>query len=363
VKRARFNKCGSVVFDKRRGTWNFLTCENGKRRSRLIGTKAEFPTKALAWQKALTFVPAKTNEQHTVRTLANRFETERFPTRQDTAQGYRSWLKNHILPKWGDQPLSAIQPQPVELWLRGLDLSPKSKTHVRALMYSLFEFAMFAGVLELGRNPISLVRNVGATRKVREVRSLTIAEFRSLLSHLAEPFGTLALCCASLGLRISETLGLRWGDIDWLGSQITIQRSVVAQIVDAPKTQGSRKTISVAAELLDRLRTYKQSATFSADSDWIFASPINLGKRPYSYTGVRQTLERAADAAGIGKFGTHTFRHSFRTWLGASGVPVELQRELMRHSTIGMTLRYGETFDPAVKAAGDKVADLLFRPV
>ena len=31
-----------------------------------------------------------------------------------------SWRKNHILPKWGDQPLSAIEPQPVQLWLRGL---------------------------------------------------------------------------------------------------------------------------------------------------------------------------------------------------------------------------------------------------
>jgi integrase len=359
MRRARSNS-GSVVFDRRRETWHYLTCENGKRRSQLIGPKSAYPTKASAWQKALTFTPAPTTASPTMRELVTRFEAERFPQRHSTSETYRSWLKNHIVPTWGDQSLSAIQPQKVELWLRGLGLSPKSKTHIRALMYALFEFAMFAGVLELGRNPISLVRNTGASRKVREVRSLTIAEFHSLLNHLPEPFGTLALCCASLGLRISEALGLRWADINWLGSEITIRRSVVAQVVDSPKTQESGKTLSLASELLERLRTWKQCTQFPADDDWVFGSPVSIGRRPFSYTGVRQTLERAANAAGIGKFGTHTFRHSFRTWLGASGVPVELQKELMRHSTITMTLKYGETFDPAVKAASSKVAEMIF---
>jgi integrase len=56
-----------------------------------------------------------------------------------------------------------------------------------------------------------------------------------------------------MGLRISEALGLRWGDIDWLGSQINVERAIVAQHVDATKTRGSKKTISVAHELLERL--------------------------------------------------------------------------------------------------------------
>ena len=194
-----------------------------------------------------------------MKALVARYQAERFPVRHDTAQMYRSWLKNHILPKWGDQLLSAIQPQPVELWLRGLALAPKSKTHVRSIMHSLFEFAMFACVLELGRNPISLVRNVGATHKVRQARNLTVEQFQALLKELPEPFGTLALCCATMGLRISEALGLRWGDVDWLGSQINVERAIVAQHVDATKTRGSKKTIGISPELLERLRLWKQS--------------------------------------------------------------------------------------------------------
>jgi hypothetical protein len=45
MKRAARFQTGSVVFDKRRKTWNYLWCEGGKRRSKLIGTLQEFPTK------------------------------------------------------------------------------------------------------------------------------------------------------------------------------------------------------------------------------------------------------------------------------------------------------------------------------
>jgi hypothetical protein len=41
-----------VVLDKRIKTWNFFFWENGKRRSKKIGTVSQFPTKASAWQAA-----------------------------------------------------------------------------------------------------------------------------------------------------------------------------------------------------------------------------------------------------------------------------------------------------------------------
>jgi integrase len=183
MRRVRHRR-GSVLFDRGRGTWRFLQWTNGKRRSQTIGTKQEFSTKAAAWREVerLGLLPRKASSPggYTMKALVARYQAERFPMRHDTAQMYRSWLKNHILPKWGDQLLSAIQPQPVELWLRGLALAPKSKSHVRSIMHSLFEFAMFAGVLELGRNPISLVRNVGATHKVRQTRNLTVEQFQAL---------------------------------------------------------------------------------------------------------------------------------------------------------------------------------------
>jgi integrase len=216
---------------------------------------------------------------------------------------YRSFLNNHILPKWGDTEIQAVQPRPVELWLRELPLSPKSKTHVRSLMHGLVEFAMWSGLLDISRNPISLVQNTGATRKVRKARSLTAEQFHALLKELHEPFATMALLCVCLGLRISEALALRWADVDWLGSRLCVQRGIVEQVVADVKTEGSARTFNLTGELLERLKSCKQWSEFSGAEDWIFASPIKLGRLPYSCTGVWRELERAASAAEIGTLG------------------------------------------------------------
>jgi integrase len=126
-------------------------------------------------------------------------------------------------------------------------------------MHSLLEFAMFDGSLAVGRNPISLVRNVGATRRIRKAPTLTVEQFRALLKELREPFGTLALACVCLGLRVSEGLGLRWSDVDWLESHITIRRGIVMQHEDECKTKDSAKTFVLADDLLNRLKTWKQA--------------------------------------------------------------------------------------------------------
>ena len=184
------------------------------------------------------------------------------PLAISTARVYRCFLKNHILPKWGDPEIQAGRPRPLELWLRELPLSSKSKTHVRSLMHMLVDFAMWAGMLDISRNPISLIRNIGATRQVRKVRSLTVEQFHTLLKELQEPFAILALLSVCLGLRISEVLALRWADVDWLGSSLKVQRGIVNQLVDDVKTQGSAKTFALAEDLLLRLKVWKQTSQF-----------------------------------------------------------------------------------------------------
>ena len=285
MRRAR-HSTGSLIFDRARGTWRFLQWLGGRRKSQTIGSMQEFPSKSAAWREVerLKLSPEKpvTSDPNTVSVLAARYEIERFPTRHDTARVYRSWLTKHVLPKWGSTLIRDVQPRVVELWLRDLPLSPKSKTHVRSLMHSLLEFAMWAGLLEIGRNPISLVQNIGATRRIRTARNLTVEQFHALLKELHEPFATMALLCVCLGLRMSEALALRWADVDWLGSRVSIERSIVEQHVDECKTANSRRSLGMASELLQRLRAWKQCAQFASEGDWIFASPLKLGRLPYS---------------------------------------------------------------------------------
>ena len=362
--RVQRHASGSVRYDKRRKTWNYLWYDGPTRRSKRIGTKQEFPTKAAAWKEveSLEIQQPKTQDGDRVRSVITRYEAERMPTRASTARVYRCFMRNHVLPKWGDTLIQDVQPRPVELWLRELPLSPKSKTHVRSLMHGLVEFAMWAGMLDISRNPVSLVRNIGATRKVRKARSLTAEQFHALLKELQEPFGTMALLSVCLGLRFSEALALRWGDVDWIGSRLSIRRGIVNQIVGDVKTQGSARTFNLASELLERLKAWKQASSFSGAEDWIFASPFKLGRLPYSYTGTRQELERASKAAGIGHVSSHAFRHTYRSWLDAVKTPIAVQQKMMRHTDIRTTMNvYGDVVTDEMSTAGLRVAELAFQ--
>ena len=350
--------------DKRRGTWNYLWYDGAKRPSKVLGSKQQYPTKAAAWKavERLQLGKPKLQTGDIVRDVIARYEVERMPSRHSTARVYRSFLKTHIVPRWGDTFIQDMQPRPVELWLRNLPLSPKSKTHVRSLLHSLLEFAMWAGVMSINRNPISLVQNKGATRRTRKARNLTVEQFHALLKDLHEPFATMALLCVCLGLRISEALALRWSDVDWLGSRLSVKRGIVEQVVDDVKTEGSAKTFPLASGLLGRLKSWKQLSQFSEAEDWVFASPVKIGRLPYSYTGVWRELDRAAKRAEVGHLGTHAFRHTHRTWLDVVGTPIATQQKMMRHSDVRTTLNiYGTVFDDSMITASGKVAQLVFR--
>ncbi len=294
-----------------------------------------------------------------MKTLVEQYRQEKMPTRHDTRSSYESWLRVYILPKWEHDPITNLQARPVERWLDSLALAPKSKVHIRGIISALWNYAMWKQDLPMQVNPISLVTVKGASKRVRQPRSLTVEQFRLLVSHLKEPFNTMALLCVCFGLRISEALALRWGDVDWLNGNLTVERGIVQQVVDDVKTDDSRKTLTISDELLNVLKAWKQTTPFSTTEDWIFASPVQVGRLPYSYTGVKQVLQSAADAARLGHLRSHAFRHTYRTWLDSVGTPVGVQQKLMRHADIRTTMNiYGDAVTPDMREAHGKIVGL-----
>ena len=80
------------------------------------------------------------------------------------------------------------------------------------------------------------------------------------------------------------------------------------------------------AEMIELLKVRKQTTPFSDDGDWIFASPVKLGRLPVSYPWVWLEFQRAAKAAAIDRLGTHSLRHSYRSWLDAVGTAIAVSR-------------------------------------
>jgi integrase len=364
MRRESKSTTGSVVKDRRSKVWQFFWWADGRRHSKTLG---RFPTKTAAWNAAQQFrtqpPQPKPSSVPTVAALVDQYRAEKMPKRKDTRRGYESWINTHILPKWGQDPITELQARPVERWLDSLALAPKSRGHIRGIISSLWKFAMWKQDVPPQVNPMSLVTVKDASKRMRQPRSLTVEQFRLLVSRLREPFGTMALLCVCFGLRISECLSLKWSDVDWLNGLIRVERAIVEQNVDEVKTQESRKSLVIAKDLLDRLKTWKKTTEFSMDSDWIFASPLKLGRLPYSYTGFWRELDRAGKESGVGHIGTHTFRHSYRMWIDAVGTPIGVQQKLMRHADIRTTMNiYGDAASADMREAHGKIVRLALPP-
>jgi integrase len=363
VKRASRHANGSIVYDKRRRSRNLYTYDaDGKRRSKLIGYKRDLRTKTaakLATAKMQTKPTPKENGAPTVSDLVKAYLDEKAPTRKDTRRSYQVWFRIHVLPKWGERPINDLQPRPVELWIESLPLAPKSRTHVRGVLSVLWEYAMWRGDVPTERNPMSLVSVKGGSKRTKKLRSLTLDEGRAFVDNLPQPFREMGLLCLLLGLRISECLALKWCDFDWLSRRLSIERAIVNQTVDDVKTSESHRKMPLDEDLLKVLQLWKLTTQFSGPADWVFASPSQLGRLPWSYDQVWRVYQKAATAAGIGRLGTHSLRHTYRSLLDSVGTPLAVQQKLMRHTDIRTTMNvYGDVITNQESKALAKIARL-----
>jgi integrase len=357
----RASQC--IVHSRKRGTWHLKWFDEGKQHRRQLGTIRELPTRADAEKAAAPFrkmLKKSNRETPTVKALIEQYELEKMAeTRTSTNRSNKAWFRNHIVPKWGEILITDLHPRVVELWLRSLSLSPKSRVHIRNLLHALIDYAMLCGGMEIGRNPMELVTVRGASKRTRKPRSLSVEEFRKFLAQLDEPFHTIALVCISFGLRISECLALKWSDVDWLNGKLSIERGIVRGIVDDVKTEYSGRPMAIDPAMLEVLKAWRQQTEFATTSDWIFASPVQLGRLPWSYPHVLRVFTKAGKDAGIGGLSPHALRHSYRSWLDAAGTPIAVQQKLMRHASITTTLNiYGDVVTDEMAQAHSKVVAL-----
>jgi integrase len=330
----------------------------------LIVRLARFPTKTEAWSAAQQFrvqpPQPKPLSVPTVAVLVEQYRAEKMPARFSTRSGYNAWLKNHIIPKWGLCEITTVQARPVELWLQSLTLTPKSRAHIRGLLSILRDFAAWRGDVPMQRNPMELVTVKGPSKRMRKPHSMAVEEFQKFIAQLRrEPFHTIALMCVCLGLRISECLGLRWSDVDWLNGKLTAERGIVRQHVDDVKTEMSQRQMSLDAGLPDILKAWKQTTQFSAQDDWVFASPAKLGRLPWSYPHILRLFTKAAKDAEVAHVSPPVMRHTHRAWLDAVGTPIAVQQKLMRHASITTTMdHHGDLVTDEMSLASGKVAGL-----
>jgi len=115
-----------------------------------LGTTRDFPSQADA-RRAAEGLRLQINsglplrEAVTFQDLLDRYVSEEIELGEPahtTKEVDRSRINSHISPKWGKSLLKDIKPYQVQDWVRKLPVAPKTKGHLRGLMYRLFEKAM-----------------------------------------------------------------------------------------------------------------------------------------------------------------------------------------------------------------------------
>lgn len=339
-----------------------------RRRSELVGTLAKFPSEsAIRKSPEVQSLVLRINvdtasvaaDPPTFGSLLARYEKEELPERYSTAASYRSQIKNYIRPRWADYPLTGMKAMAIEDWLKSLALAPKTKSHIRTLMHTIFECAIRWELTE--KNPLKLVRVKGGTKRRKTARTLTPEEFCLIPPLLPEPYRTQVWIAGCLGLRPSEIMALRWPDFDFDDLSLLVQRGVVHGRVDDVKTEYSEDRVPLdpaLAAIILRHRTVCEAT----EDEWVFPSPVT--HRPFHQDSIQQHHLRGAGVkAGLGDgLGWRSFRHSYRAWMDDTGAPMSVQKELMRHASIQTTMNvYGKALSDTKRQAHSKVVQMVLK--
>jgi integrase len=292
----------------------------------------------------------------TFNALLERYISEEMPTRRATRGSYTSIINRHLRPRWGSHFVSEIRAAEIHSWFQSLDLAPVSKGHLRSLMHKLFDLAALWEYLPLERrNPIDIVKIKNVTKVLKEAIVLTPEQFRAVVLKLPRHVNIIAMTSACLGLRVSETLGLQWSDIDWQHGTVIIRRSAYRGSIDDTKNTSSKAKLPLHPALAEMLLAWKLNCEF----EWLFANP-HTGV-PYMSPSLQQRWIRpAGERLGIEGLGFHSLRHSYRSWLDSVGVAPGVTKDLMRHSAIATTFNvYGRALSPEKREGNRKVVEML----
>jgi integrase len=376
LKRTRYQQ-GSLTTEKRKNcskVWVYRWREPGPggkptRRKHIVGTKAEFTTRAAALRAVeglrLDINSAAESKGADPVTVDQVIEHYRLIELSDsnvktrrTKDVYEHQLANVISPKWGALRLKDVKPVAVESWLNAMPGEPGTKAKSKGVLSGLFQHAMRYGWA--ASNPIRLVRQSALPRQEEIV--LEPVEVEALLSELRKPFYTVVLLAAVTGLRRGELFGLKWEDIDFNEAEIRVVRSLVDQVEGPPKTLASRRPIPMSSGLASALAEWREQSSYAGPKDWVFASPSALGVKPYWPDAVlKRHVLPAAKRAGIEKkIGWHSFRRTLATLLHSSGASVKTSQDLLRHSSPQMTLGvYAKAVTAEKRRAQDTITSLF----
>lgn len=279
---------------------------------------------------------------------------------------YESIVRVHLVPDIGSIQLTKLRPEHIQKHYAAMlekGLSPLSVRYHHTVLHKALQTAIKWGTVS--RNAAD---GVDAPR-VRQGDIQTWDE-SEVITFLESCRGThyYALFYLALftGMRRGELLALRWQDIDFVYSQISVNRSIHhledgSYIFTQPKTKKSRRTIALSPSAFLMLDSYRKAKEIELkmmdqelkDGDLVFNT---LGK-PWRPNTVSRAWTIMAARAGVKVIRLHDARHTHASLMLKQGIHPKIVQERLGHSTISITLDTYSHVAPGLQEAAAKRFD------
>lgn len=309
----------------------------------------------------------------TVAEMAEKWLATRHDLKLSTWWKYRALLDNHVLPKWGDLPLTAVDREDIEVWVAtliaakdkgGTGLGPSQARHAYRVLAMALEWCVPKRLLVNPARGVKLpirpeAEHVYLTYEQIETLADAAGQLRTKYNRPtagAAVNKALILLLAYTGLRWGEAAALRIGRVDLDKRRIRVATTFFevggVQHEGLPKT-GKRRTVSIPASLVEELRRVIGDR---ADEELVFTTARGDSLRANNWR-VRE-FNAAVKAAGLAVPGLtpHKLRHTAASLAIAAGADVKVIQQMLGHADAAMTLNiYGHLWPDRL----DEVADVL----
>ena len=190
-------------------------------------------------------------------------------------------------------------------------------------------FAWAADEEYLPRNPMRSIKAIKHTKKQR--KSLTRAQVEKLrrACETVRDRAVFDALCSS-GCRVSELISIKLEDMTYDGD--------VARVTIIGKGNKQRE-IQFNPMAVISIRAYLMTRT--DNSPWLFVA----GKEPHnqlSRESIAKIIKAIGKRGGVPWVSPHILRHTFATFMLASGVPVQDIQIMLGHSQINTTMIYAQ---------------------
>ena len=251
----------------------------------------------------------------------------------NTQNDYKSSYSKHIEPSLGKMHLDKIKPSHIKLWQSKLAkiVSPRRVRNIRAVLSGILVDAMADELIS--KNPLSLVKTI-KTEKT-EIYPFSIDEISTILENSQGQSRNFFALGFMSGMRSGEMIGLKWSDINFFKSEITIKRSRKMGVDGKTKTVSSNRTIDILDTLLPYLKSqYKLTAT---QNTYVF---LNDKQEPlYDIKRIREKAWRdTLKACELDYRPIYHTRHSFATMMLENGEDILWLSSMLGHTSSAMTL-------------------------